>query len=359
MNRAHYKKRWNRIQELLEKDKKDAFVSSVPGNIRYLCCVHVPEFPIVHQVVIPRDGEPIAVAPSLEEFRAAKESAIKNLRIFAPYTDLDVAGKDANEVVKKELKAMKAKEILADTKLKFRGVKCVENEVITEMRVHKERHEILAMKEAIKITKKGEKHLKRILEVGRTELEVAADLDHYLRRNGAKGVSFPTIVATGTNAAYSHHEPGFTKIKNGDPVIVDFGVHHNGYCSDITRSFIMGKNPKFTKIYDLVQKSHDDAIKATKVGAKYSDIDNVSREVFRKEGLARYFVHNLGHGLGVEVHENLTWDPPAVGLALSDNKVEKGNVFTIEPGLYLPGEGGIRIEDDIYVAGKTVQVLTE
>ena len=359
MNMIHYKKRWKRIQELLENEKKDAFVVSVAGNIRYLCCVHVPEFPIVSKVIIPRDGEPVAVAPTLEEFRASEESAIKNLRIFAQYKDIEVDGKDADGVVNKELKRLKAKDILADTKMKMRGIKCAESEIVTQMRVHKEVHEINMMKEAVKITKKGEEYLNRILKVGRTELEVAADLDHFLRNNGAKAMSFMTIVATGTNAAYSHHEPGHTKIKKGDPVVVDFGVYYQGYCSDVTRSFIMGKNRKFEKIYELVEKAHDDAIKMSKIGKKFSAIDNAAREAFRKEGLARYFVHNTGHGLGIEVHENVTWAPPAVGLSLSDNKVEKGNVFTIEPGIYLPGEGGIRIEDDIYVAGKTVHVLTK
>ena len=359
MSISQYKKRWKLIQELLEKEKKDAFVASVAGNIRYLCCVHVPEFPIVHKVIVPREGTPVAVAPSLEEFRTQDESAIKNIRIFAQYPDLDCDGKDADEVVKKELKALGAKTILGDTKVKIPRVKCDTSEIITEMRVHKDRYEIQMIKEAIRITKKGEEYLNRILKQGRTELEVAADLDHFMKKNGAKANSFPTIVATGTNSAYSHHEPGFTKIRKGDAVIVDFGVYYEGYCSDITRSFIMGKNKKMERIYDIVKKAHDDAIKATKVGKKYSAIDAVSRKAFRKEGLARYFVHNLGHGLGIEVHENITWNPAAVGLALSDNKVEKGNVFTIEPGLYLPGEGGIRIENDIYIAGKTVQVLTK
>jgi len=359
MNINHYKKRWERIKALLEKEKKDAFLCSVPGNIRYLCCVHVPEFPIVHKIIIPRDDEIVAVAPSVEEFRARKESAIKNIKIFAPYKDLEVDGKDADEVVKKELKGLGAKNILVDTKIKIRGVKCSESEIVTEMRVHKAQHEIRKIREAVRITKMGEEYLNEILKPGRTELEVATDLEHFLRNNGARSVSFPTIVASGPNAAYSHYEPGERKIKKDEPVIVDFGVNYEGYCSDVTRTFILGKNRKFEKIYRIVKKAHDEAIKATKVGEKFSAIDKTAREIFRKEGLARYFVHNLGHGLGIEVHENITWNPQSIGLATSENKVEKGNVFTVEPGLYLPGEGGVRIEDDIYVAGKSVQVLTK
>ncbi len=358
MNLTHYQKRWKNIQELLAEKKADAFVASVGGNIRYLCCVHVPEFPIVHKVIIPRDGDPIAVTPSLEEFRAADESAIKDLRIFTQYEGIKADGKTADEVVKKELKALKAKSVIGDTCFKYRNKNCETSQIITEMRCHKERHELDAIKKAIVITRKGEDFLRKILKVGRTELEVAADLDHFMKHQGAKANSFPTIVATGTNSAYSHHEPGFTKIKKNDSVIVDFGVYYDGYCSDVTRSFIMGRNRKMQKIYDIVKKSHDDAIKAVKLGVKFSDLDRVSRNVFKAEGLDRYFVHNLGHGLGIEVHENVTWNPPAVGLALSDNLVEKGNVFTIEPGLYIPGQGGIRIEDDIYVAGKSVRVLT-
>ena len=352
-----YEKRWNRIMDHLDREEKDAFIVSSPASTRYLCCSHVPQFPIVTSVVITRDGNVIATAPSLEEFRAREEASVQELRIYAPYKDIPTAGKNNTEALQELIKELNLKDILTDTPLKLEDIQQIESEFIAEMRTVKEPEEIKAIREAIKITKIGEDALPDIIVPGRREGEAAAELDLLLRKNGAQCNSFPTIVASGMHGSFSHHDPGKKIIRKGEAVIVDFGVYYDGYCSDMTRTIFTGRNPEMEEIYDLVAMAHLEAIRMVKAGVVLRDIDERAREVFREKKMARYFVHSIGHGMGLEVHENCTANPSSVSL-LSDNKAEPGNVFTIEPGLYFPGKGGVRIEDDILVTEDGYEVLT-
>lgn len=352
-----YEKRWNRITDHLDTRGMDAFVIAGPANVRYLCCSHVPLTPIVTSVVITRDGIVAGTTPTMEEFRAEKEATLQELRIFGPYADIPTTGKNNDEALTKLLADLGVRRYLGDTDLKIRDLTMERSEFVDEMRTVKDDDELKAIREAIEITRIGEDALPEIIIAGKREGDAASELDHLLRRNGAQCTSFPTIVAAGEHASYSHHDPSPRRIRTGESVIVDFGVYCNGYCSDITRTIITGPNTDMEDLWEIVSEAQRKAIQSVKPGIRFRDIDELARGIFREHGHARNFVHSTGHGMGLEVHENVTTGPPSVSL-LSDNAAKAGNVFTIEPGLYFPGRGGIRIEDDILVTDDGYQVLT-
>lgn len=349
----HYEKRWAKIKAHLEQKGCDAFISKIPSNLRYLCCAHIASAPIVSYVIVPRKGEPCAIASSLEEFRAKEECAIESIKIFSPYPDVPSHGKKGLDVLKMVLRERKIKKVLADSEEKLPNVKVKVDDLITKMRELKDNDEIIAIKKACNIADYGAKILEdEILEEGKSESSVANELDYALREKGAQCMSFPTIIGSGTHSIFSHHDVGEKKIKAGEPIICDFGVYVDGYCSDMTRTHFIGKpSKKLVEMYDLVLEAQEKTIRYTKINKTLKSIDGVSRALFHKSGYGRYFVHGTGHGIGLDVHESPNVTFTAKG------KIEKGNVVTVEPGLYIPGVGGIRIEDDILVDDK-VSFLT-
>jgi len=189
------------------------------------------------------------------------------------------------------------------------------------------------------------------LKPGITENELAGMLDFQIRKLGAQN-SFETIVAFGANASRPHHQPGNKKLKKNDCVLIDFGVRYKGYCCDLTRCFAAGRPSTFyRKVYNAVQEAQVAALKMIKAGVEIRHVDTAAREVIAKHDLPVYG-HGTGHGLGLEVHEE-----PVIS-ADSKGKLQAGMVFTIEPGVYIPGKLGIRIEDDILVTETGSKILT-
>jgi Xaa-Pro aminopeptidase len=196
---------------------------------------------------------------------------------------------------------------------------------------------------------------------GRTELEVALDIDWRIRRAGFEKTAFDTIVAGGPNAALPHAHPGERKLAEGDLVVLDFGGVWDSYCVDLTRTVSVGPaSPRAKAVYAAVLKAHDRAIAVVRPGTSRFAIDAAARESLGADGMADAFGHGTGHGLGVEVHED-----PRIGRRRSDadatneaEAVAAGMVFTVEPGAYFPGWGGVRIEDDVLVTGDGVELLT-
>jgi Xaa-Pro aminopeptidase len=351
----YYEQRWENIRKELKKEKADAFVSVQEGNNRYLCCAHIPSFPLVTHVIIPKKGEPIAIASSLEKFRAADECAIKNVKIFTPHPYIKRDGKTGLSILKRELKKLNAKTILFDSKVT--GIRGKVKNLVENYRMEKSKDELKAMREAAKLTDNGAKVLQNeLIKPGKTEREIAIELDSVLRSNKrVQNVSFETIIAAGQHAAYSHHDNTNSKIKEGDLVICDFGVYVDGYCSDLTRTFPVGTiSKKLQDIYQVVYDAQQNAIKSVKAGKPYSDVDTAAREVIKEHGYAKYFVHSLGHGLGLEVHEAVA------GINVgTKTKMKKNHTFTIEPGIYVPGVGGARIEDDVLITDKGPELITK
>ena len=194
------------------------------------------------------------------------------------------------------------------------------------------------------------------IKEGMTENEVAALLEYFMRSNGASRTSFDTICAFGPNASVPHHETGNTRLKFGDPILIDFGCKINGYCSDCTRTFLFGddgKHEDFKKIYNRVLEAHMRVKENFTVGMTGKEGDAIAREYLAKYELAQYFTHSLGHSLGINIHE-------LPGLSPRDNTIFCDSmVFSDEPGVYLAGKLGIRIEDTVTLKNGKVLSLTK
>jgi Xaa-Pro aminopeptidase len=225
---------------------------------------------------------------------------------------------------------------------------------VEALRRIKDEGEIAAIREAVHCAERAFAMLRAGLREGESEKDVADALEGYLRRCGATGASFPPIVAVGVRSALPHARPTTTtRIGQDDFVLIDWGATGRPYKSDLTRVLVTGKvTPKFEAIYRTVLSAHERGIAAIRPGAKAHDVDAEARSVIEEAGFGRFFDHGLGHGLGMDIHE-----APRIRRE-SNVLLEPGMVFTIEPGIYLPGWGGIRIEDDVLVTPDGHEVLS-
>lgn len=219
--------------------------------------------------------------------------------------------------------------------------------IVPSLRAIKDAEEIAAVRKAVKIAEKAFRELmNRGLSywIGKTERHLAADLEHLMRLGGADKPAFETIVAAGSNAALPHYRPANRRIKRGEQILIDWGASLNGYCSDLTRVVFAGKiSPLMESVYAVVLSAQREAIDAIRPGKRCRQIDAVARKIIDDDGYGNNFLHSLGHGLGRDVHE-----APPLG-AISETILRAGMIVTVEPGIYLPGVGGVRIEDDILV----------
>ena len=207
-------------------------------------------------------------------------------------------------------------------------------------RIIKDEEELKMLQLAIDAADKSMDLVCPAITPGMTEKEVAWRMEMAMRDFGADAISFDTIVAAGPNGAMAHHQPTDYVIKQGDPIVIDMGAKVGGYCSDLSRSIVVGEpDETFNKVYDTVLGAQLTAINTVKVGMTGEETDNLSRNVIADAGYGDNFGHSLGHGVGLEIHEN-----PRVG-PRSPDVLELDTVFTVEPGIYLSGWGGIRIED--------------
>ena len=355
-----YSRRWSQIQENL--DDKDAFVSALPGNTRYLGNSESPPGSppgsIMNYVVVPKRGNPIAITSSLEGLRCQKESAIDDIRLWTPYPEIESDGKSALEVLKKVLAEIKVKKVDTDLKMGLgRSVKGKLSTFVNEMRGIKGPDELERIDKAIEQSDAGQAFARNLVESGEglSEKEVRAEIDYFMGRRGIQENSFSTIVASGSNSAHSHHSNTDRKLSIGDPVICDFGVFWDGYCSDITRTYFVGGEPsdEWRKIYNIVLEANRLSTEALIVGSTGHKVDKAGRSYIKKNDFGPNFVHGTGHGFGLEIHEY-----PSI-THKSKVRVENNMAVTIEPGIYLGGKGGIRIEDDVLAREVGPIVLTK
>jgi Xaa-Pro aminopeptidase len=224
----------------------------------------------------------------------------------------------------------------------------------TPLRVKKDSKELKALRGAGHVVVQGFNHIKRIARPGMRECDLAAEFESYIRKHGATKASFDSIVAAGKNAAYPHYITGNKIMQRNEMVLCDIGALVDGYCSDLTRTFFLGTITALgRKVYDTVARAQKLAIQAVKPGVKASQIDRIAREEIERAGYGRHFIHSTGHGVGVEIHE-----APWVG-ATSQDVLEAGMIITVEPGIYLQGWGGVRIEDTLLVTGTGCEILTK
>jgi Xaa-Pro aminopeptidase len=225
--------------------------------------------------------------------------------------------------------------------------------VVRKLRVTKDLDEVGAIREAIRVGEEAFKVLRRRVRPGMSEVEVAGLLEYEMRKRGATGASFPTIAAVNANAALPHYRPGQTVVPKNGLLLIDWGARLGEYCGDLTRVLLLGRiRPRIRQLYQAVLDAQLTAIEAIRPGTPCRRVDLAARRVLDQADLAPYFVHGLGHGLGLEVHE-----APRLS-ASSKDVLEPGMVVTVEPGVYLPGEAGIRIEDDVVVTETGCEVLS-
>jgi Xaa-Pro aminopeptidase len=230
--------------------------------------------------------------------------------------------------------------------------------LIETRRVIKDPCEVVSLREGARRLSLVARQLRAFVRQGRSERLVAGDIEAAMRAAGFERPAFETIVASGPNSARPHARPGDRLLQAGDGVVLDFGGVYDGYCVDLTRTLHVGAPaPALVRMVAAVREAHAAAIAAVRPGARPSDIDAAARDVLTAHGLGDAFGHGTGHGLGLEVHE----DPRIAKLpsALPDTPVAPGMVFTIEPGAYVEGLGGVRIEDDVLVTDQGCDVLTD
>ncbi|MEJ5996828.1 aminopeptidase P family protein [Corynebacterium sp. H130] len=225
--------------------------------------------------------------------------------------------------------------------------------VIEELRLTKDAVSLQRLREVAALaTSCLEQVIKGELK-GRTERDVAAELEYLMRKAGAERPSFDTIIASGPNSAKPHHGAGDRVIQEGDFVTIDFGAHDRGFNSDMTRTFVIGEpSEKHKEIYELVQKAQAAGVAAAVPGTKLVDVDKACRDIIEAGGYGEYFVHSTGHGLGLDVHE-----APYAAVS-GTGELAPGMTLTIEPGIYVPGFGGVRIEDSLIITDGAPEVIT-
>ncbi len=237
---------------------------------------------------------------------------------------------------------------------KLAGVKLVESPpILGDMRTLKTRPEMKKLEKAVRIAEDAFQATLKTIRIGQTELELAGRLEYEMKRRGSTSPSFDTIVAVNGNAALPHAVPGRSKVKRGCLILFDWGATYDFYRSDLTRTVFIGSiPPQMRDVYEIVLAAQEKAIAAIKPGMRMCDVDAVAREYIAAAGYGEEFNHGLGHGLGLDVHE-----APSLSYR-SDEKLRAGMVVTVEPGVYLPGIGGVRIEDDVLVTSKGPRVLS-
>ena len=242
-------------------------------------------------------------------------------------------------------------------KLQDSGISIVDSSAaFTQAMSVKADYEVENIKKACEITDKAFVNLLGEIKEGMTENEVAAILEFLMRKGGASGTSFDTIVGFGENSSVPHHETGNRKLRFGDIILIDFGCKYNGYCSDCTRTFLFGddkKHGEFKKAYSNVLKAHMLVKEQLKSGMTGSEVDAIARNYLKKCELDNLFTHSLGHGIGINIHEFPHVSPKSKDILVN------GMVFSDEPGVYLAGEYGIRIEDTIMLEKDEVISLTD
>ncbi len=239
------------------------------------------------------------------------------------------------------------KEINIDTSNKL-------TQTLNDMRAIKDESEIENIKKAQAITDSCFAHILKYLKPGVSEIDIAIEMESYMRKNGAGKIAFDTIMLSGSKTSLPHGEPGDNIIKLGDFVTMDFGANVNGYCSDMTRTVAIGAISKEQeKVYNIVLKAQLAACEGAKAGLRGCDVDKIARDIITQEGFGSNFGHGLGHALGIDIHEDPRFSP------LCTDEIKENMVMTIEPGIYLAGKFGVRIEDTVVMKKDGIEILAK
>lgn len=345
--------RIDKLVGILEETGLDCCIVTAPVNFRYFLGFAT----VTKSYLVVSKSDFFVVTPELE-YEEVKEKACG--------VDVRAIGrKEKNvEVVAREVKKIGAKKIGVDgsdsydsvqkliSALEANTVESISSK-ISELRAVKDADEVAKIARAVEIAEKALEKAVDIVDVGVSERDVAIELEYTMRKLGAENIAFDTIVASGPRAAIPHAKASDRKISPGDTVVVDLGCVCDGYVSDLTRTIVLSPvKEEVKRAVEAVAEAQEQAIKSIADGVKSSEVDGVARRVLASYGLERFFMHGLGHGIGLEVHEL-----PRLS-SLSDYVLRNGNVVTVEPGVYLPGSFGVRIEDDVVIDGGKAKKLS-
>lgn len=262
-----------------------------------------------------------------------QESFYNTINGLMAHHSIESVGFEGNVLTFSEYQKMKINLNKAKSFVSLEGL-------IDKLRIIKDEEEIESIQQAVLLGDKVFDHIIKFIKPGMKETDVSSEMEYTMRKLGAKGPSFETIVGAGYRSAMCHGTATDNVIKNGDAVVLDFGVIYRNYCSDMTRTIFIGEpNSELRKIYGIVRKAQEEALASIVSGMKASDADKVARDIIAKSGYGEAFGHSLGHGVGVEIHEE-----PRLSVK-SEDILTDGMVFSVEPGIYVEGLGGVRIED--------------
>ncbi len=341
-------KRIKKLQAKLRRKKLDAILISQPHNRRYLCGYTAMDHDIGESsgaLLIPARKPPLLLTDFRFQIQAEHETRgmevllypkglLVLLKKLLPDLGINSLAFESHYTLHSVAEKMKAMCGKISTSL-HPGSGMVE-----KMRLIKDEEEIDLMRRSVRLNEKVFRTVYKTIFPGQTEIDIALALEATMRRKGAEGPSFESIVATGARSALPHSVPGPVKIVKDKMLMIDMGLILDGYCSDMTRTFHIGKtSKKYRKIHRLVRKAQLAGIKKIRAGISAAKVDRAARKVIADAGYGKYFGHALGHGVGMAVHE-----APRLSSA-SKGKLQAGMIVTIEPGIYLPGWGGVRLEN--------------
>jgi Xaa-Pro dipeptidase len=350
--------RRDRLQAALRGDGFDALLIADPANMAYVCGFRPAPFERLIALVVPAEGQLRLVVPTLEEEAARTTVPDGELHLWrdeggpADALAAALAGADGRIGIEKTYLTVAYHELAVGALPSASFDDC--GPLLVGLRMAKDEEEIARLRRAAAVIDRVVGRLVAEIRPGRTEAELAALVTTLVREEGADLQAFPPIVLTGAKSALPHGEPDGTAVAEGDLVIVDIGATVEGYCSDITRTFVAGRDPddRQRELFGVVHEAQAAAVRSAVAGATGADIDRAARSRIEAAGLGERFIHRTGHGLGLEVHE-----PPSLHSA-AEEPLPEGAVVTVEPGVYLPGYGGVRIEDDVVVRPGEPEVLT-
>ncbi len=345
----------------LAEEKIDAaFITSTP-NVFYLSGFYTDPHERLLGLLLFPEAEPVLVLPGMEKEQA--KSAGWEYSIIG-YSDIDdpwhlIKTRLENQDIRPGTLAVEKSHMTVQRYEQAAGA--FENphlvsaeEKLQQLRLIKDEREIAVLREAAKLADYGIEVGTAAIKEGVTEMEILARIEYELKKQGIREMSFSTMVLSGENTAAPHGNPGKNRVKKGDFVLFDLGVVLDGYCSDITRTVAVGEvSENQREVYETVLHAQKEAVNICRPGTTIGDLDKTARSIITEAGYGEYFTHRIGHGLGIEVHEFPSLNEKNTGT------LKTGMALTIEPGIYLPGTGGVRIEDDIIITANGADVLTQ
>lgn len=346
------KERLTKIRQILKEQQLDAVITGKAVNRLYLS-----GFTGSAGWVIVSQEQAVLVT----DFRYVEQAQAE-----APHFTIVNHERDVKGTLLRQLQGMGVKRlafekhdlryaVVEEWQAGFTGIELVPTEgLIEQLRLRKDDSEMALIREAVRIADEAFTHILSYVKPGVREQEVALELEYFMKRSGAESAAFEIIVASGERGALPHGRASERKIQAGDMVTFDFGARYKGYVSDLTRTVAVGE-PKLQlkKIYEIVLRAQQHAVDQIRAGMTGREADALARDIIAEAGYAAAFGHSTGHGIGLEVHEG-----PSLAMS-SDTVLQPGMVVTVEPGIYIPGLGGVRIEDDVLITESGCEILTQ